>query len=63
MIFRWVQNKEYKCYDTGSSKLAGKFFKMADFTGQQPPLSNDVMSTEERALKDSFQVVLSKMHN
>jgi arylsulfatase A len=62
-IFRWVQNKEYKYYDTGSSKLAGKFFKLVNFSEEQPPLSNDVMSTGERALKDSFQVILSKMHN
>jgi arylsulfatase A len=62
-LFRWVQNKQYKLYDSSSSKLAGKFFKLVDFTDQEPPLSNDVLTPEERALKDSFKVVLSKMHN
>lgn len=63
-LYRWVQNKDYKLYDTTDSRLlSGKFFKMTDFQEDKDPLNADQLTAEERALKDSFRVILSRMHN
>jgi len=63
-LYRWVQNKDYKLYDTTDSRLlSGKFFKMTDFNEDHDALNANTLTPEEKALRDSFRIILSRMHN
>lgn len=51
---RWVQNNEYKLYDTGDFPQSGKFIKLGTCMPDGTPISDEALTPEEKALKQSF---------
>jgi arylsulfatase A len=57
-IQRWVQDKNYKLYDS-----TGKFYSIKEDMYEKTPLSDDALSADQKAVKEKFTTILSKMHN
>jgi arylsulfatase A len=56
----WVQDEEYKLYDSTNNHF---FFSIANDPLEQRPLRNDKLSTDEARRKNTFDSILSVMHN
>ena len=59
----WVQTKNYKLYDSASLTMNGYFYRLENFTEQQPELNINQLTNKEKTVRDSLLNVLKMMHN
>jgi arylsulfatase A len=57
-IRRWVQNTEYKLYDS-----TGEFYDIKKDLYERTPIPDNELTSDEKTLKASFSAVLGTMHN
>ncbi|NNV55183.1 sulfatase-like hydrolase/transferase [Limnovirga soli] len=58
----WVQNDEYKLYDTGKYSQAGQFVKIEKAKPDFIAIPDNQLTSDEIKLKQSFQAVLNSYH-
>lgn len=61
-LYRWVQNKTYKLYDTSSTKQGGRFYNIAEDVNEEQPIPRFMMTPEEKAIRNQFADVMASMH-
>lgn len=61
-LYRWVQDKTYKLYDTSSTKQGGKFYNIVSDINEIQPIPKASMTDEQKATRNKFSQVFATMH-
>ena len=56
IVSRWVQNKQYKLYDT-----TGNFFNIQNDVMEETPLPENSLTQQQLIYKDQFQNILDSL--
>jgi len=62
-FYEWVQNKDYKLYDSSSLSMKGNFYKFENSTEKLPQLDVNLLTTDEKTTRKNLHDVLRMMHN
>ena len=61
-FYEWVQNRDYKLYDTTSVMFRNELYQFENMTEKQPALNPDSLSAPAAAAKSRFLKVLNAIH-
>lgn len=62
-IYRWVQNADYKLYDSTGWEKSKEFFNLNIEPTERKPLKDDALSNKEKNLKEKWKQIFLTMHN
>jgi hypothetical protein len=59
-VIRFVNNISYKLYDNTDDNK--NFFNIVKDSYEKNPIPNNLLTPDEKKIKDNFKIVLSQMH-